>query len=56
MVVQTQALGSASRLEEHAEFAQQRAGRRGRVVVGSVVVLEAAWLLALAWGIYALVF
>ncbi len=55
MVVQTEALASALRLEEHAAFAQPRAGRRGRVVIGAVVVLETAWLLALAWGAYALV-
>jgi hypothetical protein len=56
MVVQLQAHVRAARPREQAKVAQRRAGRRGRVFVAAVVVVETAWLLTLAWGVYALVF
>jgi hypothetical protein len=57
MVVQTRAVVSASTLRARAaQPAQRRVARPGRIVLGAVVMLELAWLLVLAWGVYAIVF
>ena len=55
MVVQTQAHLSAESLRSRALPWQSHAGFCSQVAIGgAVVVVEVAWLLTLAWGVYTL--
>jgi hypothetical protein len=53
MVVQTHALARGRSVAEQVPLV--RPGR-SRAIVASVVLAETAWLLGLAWGLYAVVF